>query len=225
MADLIDLTGDTYGRLKVIKEVERKGYTRRWLCQCSCNSDPIIVTMPNLRNNHTRSCGCLHSELTSQANMVDLVGRSFGKLKVLRRDPKKRKSQKVFWICECKCGNSCSVEGVKLVDETTKSCGCRRAEVGEELKEHNKKNLYEEDIFVPLLKSKLRSDSTTGVKGVYYHRDKKGNLKYRASIRIKNKTYYLGSHDTMEKAIAARLAGEEKYHAPYIEALKERNNE
>lgn len=34
----------------------------RWLCQCSCGSNPIKVTQTKLKNGHTLSCGCLKYE-------------------------------------------------------------------------------------------------------------------------------------------------------------------
>ena len=75
----LDLTGDKYGRLTVKKEVERKGYTRRWLCACDCGNERV-VTQPNLRNNHTTSCGCARKEKASASNSKDLTLERFGKL-------------------------------------------------------------------------------------------------------------------------------------------------
>lgn len=59
--------GDRYGRLTVIEEVEPRIYAarrrrrRRFKCQCECG-ETTIVDMPNLRNGHTSSCGCLQRE-------------------------------------------------------------------------------------------------------------------------------------------------------------------
>lgn len=53
--------GDQYGRLTIIKEVERhrqpNGVIRRqMLCRCECGNEST-VTLPNLRSGHTTSCG------------------------------------------------------------------------------------------------------------------------------------------------------------------------
>lgn len=55
---LIDLTGQTFGRLIVIRQVESRNQQRRWLADCSCGNQTIVTTK-NLNNGQTRSCGCL----------------------------------------------------------------------------------------------------------------------------------------------------------------------
>lgn len=65
---LIDLTGRTFGRLKVIKRVTGDGgYSQprpRWLCECECGNKAVVLGA-NLRSGMTRSCGCLRSEKAS----------------------------------------------------------------------------------------------------------------------------------------------------------------
>ena len=59
--------GDRYGRLAIIREVERQGkYNRRFECQCDCGN-AIVARMADLRSHNTESCGCLHRERTSAA--------------------------------------------------------------------------------------------------------------------------------------------------------------
>jgi hypothetical protein len=218
MPKRIDLTGQRYGRLTVIKEADQNGYTRRWLCRCDCGNE-MTVTMYNLRTGHTVSCGCVQKERASQNNTDDLTGSVFGRLKVLRRsDTKPYKSRHVFWECQCDCGNTTIADGVRLKDGTTQSCGCLRTDKGVGLQEYNNANLYIDGVFTPILKSKLRTDSSTGVKGVSRKRKKSGAIAYRSSIRIKGKTYYLGEYATIEEAAAARKRGEKKYHKPYLES-------
>lgn len=68
MGKFQDLTGMTFGRLKVIKRAEDyispKGYRKaQWLCECSCeNKTKIIVIGNNLTRGKTLSCGCIHDE-------------------------------------------------------------------------------------------------------------------------------------------------------------------
>ena len=54
-----------YGRLTVIKEVEPftndKQTKRQMLCECDCGTR-MIYYLSNLRNGHTKSCGCLRDE-------------------------------------------------------------------------------------------------------------------------------------------------------------------
>lgn len=56
---------------------------------------------------------------------IDLTGRTFGALTVLRRD-EARKGKDAFWICRCgKCGQEKSIRGVYLTGPRAyKDCGC-----------------------------------------------------------------------------------------------------
>ena len=76
MADFkgIDLTGNTYGRLTVIKysgySLTPKGVKRpKWECRCSCGNT-IIVCGNDLKSGHTVSCGCYKKEQTSKATIT-----------------------------------------------------------------------------------------------------------------------------------------------------------
>jgi len=54
-------TGNRYGRLIAIKEVEDK----KWLCKCDCGNVKSIASA-SLRSGATRSCGCLRREKTGK---------------------------------------------------------------------------------------------------------------------------------------------------------------
>jgi hypothetical protein len=54
----------------------------------------------------------------------DLAGQKFGMLMVIRYD--ESRNNKVYWICQCDCGNTVSVRAQKLKESCTKSCGCYR---------------------------------------------------------------------------------------------------
>lgn len=72
MGKLIDLTGQRFGRLTVIERsddyiVPSGQHKPRWLCKCDCGNEVVVWGM-SLRNEGTRSCGCLNSELTAERN-------------------------------------------------------------------------------------------------------------------------------------------------------------
>jgi len=215
----IDLTGQKYGRLTVIKEVERNGYTRRWLCRCECGNE-TIVTQPNLRNGHTTSCGCVQRERASETNIADLTGKKFGRLTVVERLGT-AKNRKVIWLCKCDCGNTTNVQSDKLLSGETTSCGCARVEAGKAVQQTLHEELTIDGVVVPYLTRKARSDNRSGVKGVNIVTLKSGEKRYKAFITIKGKTTYLGSFKTLEEAEQARKKAEEIYHKPYIDKLKE----
>lgn len=69
---MLDITGNRYGRLTVIREVERIRYAsgnshRVWECLCDCGNI-IRCTTDRLRRGNTKSCGCLRKEITSKKN-------------------------------------------------------------------------------------------------------------------------------------------------------------
>ncbi len=70
MVKAIDLTGEKFQRLSVIKRVENTGYCKSrpngkptWKCECQCG---VIINVmgDSLRSGHTKSCGCLNRELS-----------------------------------------------------------------------------------------------------------------------------------------------------------------
>lgn len=62
-----DLTGETFSRLTVISFAglisKKSGRKRYWNCVCECGKEVLLGTN-QLASGHTRSCGCLHSEVT-----------------------------------------------------------------------------------------------------------------------------------------------------------------
>lgn len=58
MSAFIDLTGQKFNMLMVIKRVENKGKLTAWLCKCDCGNETIVVGT-HLKNGHTKSCGCI----------------------------------------------------------------------------------------------------------------------------------------------------------------------
>ena len=65
------------------------------------------------------------------SKLIDRTGQRFGKLVVLSRDTSN--TNKVYWLCQCDCGNTKSVESYKLKTGHTTSCGC----------EHYKRNYHD----------------------------------------------------------------------------------
>ena len=60
---LVDITGQRFSRLTVVKVAERTADGRAlWLCQCDCGNK-IIAYSYNLRSGNTGSCGCFHLEI------------------------------------------------------------------------------------------------------------------------------------------------------------------
>jgi len=58
--------------------------------------------------------------------LVNLVGKKFGKLLVVKRADNRNNS--VFWLCKCDCGNEVVVRGDSLKQGKTQSCSCLQKE-------------------------------------------------------------------------------------------------
>ena len=129
----IDLTGQKFGRLTVLKQDISKNGHAYWICQCDCGNI-ISVLGNNLRNGKTKSCGCLQKELISERSIIDLTGQKFGHLTVLRRDLS-RIGNNAYWVCQCDCGNTIIVRGSSLKSGNTKSCGCIKSKGESKIKD------------------------------------------------------------------------------------------
>lgn len=133
--NLIDLTGQRFGRLVVVNLSHKNENTHQyyWNCKCDCGNE-CIVYGGHLKNGHTRSCGCYNKEKITESNLIDLVGQRFGKLTVIKRigahySPSGTSTP--TWLCQCDCGNQVEVMGAALRNGTS-SCGCISS-MGEEL--------------------------------------------------------------------------------------------
>lgn len=127
MPKLIDLTGQTFGRLTVL-EIDKNIYkgTKKWICKCTCGTIKSVQGS-NLRNGLTQSCGCLQREKTTHS----FIGQRFGKLVVLKDSGKRKSNRGIIWTCKCDCGNICDVAGTSLQQKDTFSCGCLKQSHGE----------------------------------------------------------------------------------------------
>lgn len=60
MGKFVDLTGQRFEKLVVIRRAENTSYGHpQWLCQCDCGNQTIVLGA-HLRSGHTKSCGCMH---------------------------------------------------------------------------------------------------------------------------------------------------------------------
>lgn len=131
MGKAIDITGQRFGRLIALKPTENRSSkgSIMWLCKCDCGTIKEI-SIANLRNKRTKSCGCLARELTSKRQSesgYNLTGKRFGRLKVIKAVGK-RKNDGRIWLCKCDCGNTTEVSARTLVSGHTRSCGCLQIE-------------------------------------------------------------------------------------------------
>ena len=128
----IDLTGQRFGQLTVLREEpQRDKYGRvMWVCRCDCGN-VVAVASGELRNGHKKSCGCLKKEFADQRK-DKVAGKRFGRLTVLREEPQRDKYGRVMWVCRCDCGNVVAVATSDLLKGSVRSCGCLQKEIAEQ---------------------------------------------------------------------------------------------
>jgi len=140
MHNLMDLTGKKFGRYP------NKWGNAMWLCRCECGTKKVICGQ-NLTRGDTKSCGCLQRELASakmkltpSKKLINIKGKRFGELIVIRRDfSDPRSKTKAMWLCKCDCGEYKIIDGGALRYGRTKSCGCLR---NKRTKLANMRNLF-----------------------------------------------------------------------------------
>ena len=131
MGKIIDITGMTFGKLKVLGPDPQKGRYLKWICECECGNF-ISVNGANLRSGNTKSCGCLKSKgivdynATQSEKAIIPNGTRFGKLIVIddlglrEQVPGHRRR---WYRCLCDCGQEKEVMGNQLKTGNTASCG------------------------------------------------------------------------------------------------------
>lgn len=123
------LTGVRFSKLVVqsyaetLKSTSANGTIRStgtWLCICDCGREKICKTL-DLTSGNVRSCGCL-----SGPYRIDLTGHRSGRLVVLRhvRNERYDGGSRVWWLCQCDCGNEIEVRGDAIRGDAVHSCGC-----------------------------------------------------------------------------------------------------
>lgn len=126
-----NIIGKRFNRLIVLERVIDKDGCVMWKCKCDCGN--IIITRgSSLRSGHTKSCGCLQRDFVKKLNSVDMIGKKFGKLTVVRESEKRDSNGNKYWFCDCDCGTkNHEVSGRNLRLGRVLSCGCFRSR-GEE---------------------------------------------------------------------------------------------
>lgn len=141
MGKKIDLTGQTFDRLKVIGEAKRSELNHDsgtyWRCRCQCGNE-VIVSGKNLRSKNTRSCGCLvrdHAREISAGIRDDMSGTSKDGLKIIERvdrpegTPYGKYMTSCWYRCRCICGKEAVLASQYIRNVPSPSCGCRKRQV------------------------------------------------------------------------------------------------
>jgi hypothetical protein len=130
MGKFIDLTGQRFGRLTVLKRAKKpdgcseKNKKTYWSCVCDCGKE-VVKCADSLKIGDTKSCGCLRENHLP-------IGMKIGLLKIIAiaEKPEFKRTKGRYYLCTCDCGKDkiVSEEVLKQAGENI-SCGCKRIEL------------------------------------------------------------------------------------------------
>lgn len=129
MRKKIDLLGQRFGKLTItfaapsICVGKSKHMETRWNAICDCGKE-INVATGHLRKGSIRSCGCIKYDIFKD-KIKNIIGKIFNYLT----------AKEIIVInnnthvkCDCKCGKEIVVLYNSLINDNTKSCGCKKVE-------------------------------------------------------------------------------------------------
>ena len=223
MARLIDMTGRKFGRLTVVKRVEKpKGSESKeafWLCQCDCGNTKIIAGY-YLRSGTSKSCGCYNID-----NLKSRKGIKYGGKHGMYTE----RVYKIYHAMKARCFNpnnkfynNYGGRGITVCDEWLGEDGFNN------FYNWAMKNGYTDDLTIDRIdvngnyepsncrwadrsiqgfNRRIQANNKTGHKGICML----PGVKYRSYIKKNNKQIPLGVYERLEDAIEAREKAEKEY--------------
>ena len=230
---VVDLVGQTFGRLTVVKRVEDyvcnngRKYTQ-WLCKCSCGDNSYIsIVSTNLKNGSTKSCGCLQKEVVSKIKKKYNTYNLSGKYGIgytskdeefyfdledydLIKDYCWFLDNKGYVISRNILNNEEHIYLHKLLFPYSEEVDHLSHKPNDNRKENLRPVSHNENMFNKC----IYNNNTSGVTGVTWH---KRMNKWRVSITVNKKPIHLGYFDKedFDKAVKIRKQAEEKYFGKY----------
>lgn len=203
---LEDLTGKVFGLLTVIEQAKRTTGTR-WLCKCECGNFKVFFAA-NIKRGLSRSCGCLSKKIKAEART---------------KHGKSKSSEYIAWSnAKGRCNNPndnrydhYGARGITF-DKAWDDFEVFLADMGP--KPSSKHTLERIDVDQGYTASNCKwvhfSEQAHnkqvinkyGVNGVY---ERCG--RYVARIGVNGKDKHIGTFDTVDEAIDARLKAEKEY--------------
>lgn len=160
---------------------------------------------------------------------LDLTGKTFSRLTVVSYAGR-AKNGNALWNCECSCGGTAVVDGYRLRNGATKSCGCYRRELMRKLILENPKTRAQmgnterftdsEGVNVGAI-TKRRSTNRSGVVGVSFDRQ---SGKWNSRLFMKGKLLLNKQFVDFQAAVDARKEAEKKYLTPLLERIDKSND-
>lgn len=138
MPPLINLIGQRFNNLLVIERASNIGRYTAWKCKCDCGKE-CVVRGADLKNNHTKSCGCLKIQKTQEkfySQAINHIREKYGHLTILEVTDKRTSDRHILYKCQCDCEQKTIIyKPLKdLKNGHTVSCGCLISKGEEKIK-------------------------------------------------------------------------------------------
>ena len=230
MARTRDLSGQKIGQLTVLERAANSPRTEKhrprtqWLCVCDCGKKTVIRS-DHLVDGTTLSCGCLQKKAASTANKRETpfiikgdiaIGKTAQGIEfVIDAEDLSKVAGKTWHI------NAMGYPQTNIYSEGTSPL-LHRIIMGDYEKgfcvdhiDRDKLNNRKSNLRIcrqvdNAKNTSMRINNTSGFTGV---REQHG--KWYAEIRANGKTHRLGSFDSFEAAVNARIEGEKQYFGEY----------
>ena len=226
--EVVDLIGQTFGRLTVIRRAEDIVYNDinyiAWWCKCSCgNPKEIKARSKDLKDGFKQSCGCLTTERLKKYNRYDLNG-EYG-IGWTNKDEEFYfdledfdKIKNYCWFTNDS-GYIIAKEGKKHISISRLLMGIKDYDwtkmyvdhINGNIKDNRRKNLRLATPSQNSMNAEISKNNSSGCTGV--RKNIKG--KWSALITVRRNRIYLGSFDNYEDAVKARKEAEEKYFGEF----------
>ena len=225
-----DLTGQTFGLLKVLYQVEDyispKGvHHPMWMCECQCEKhNRKVINGYVLTRGESKSCGCIVGKHNKRYNTYDLT-QSVG-IGYTQQNDIFYFDKKDYDIIKDYCWNKDTHGYFKTLYEGHKIYLHRLImglnnntnekiivdHINHNLADNRKENLRITDTTHNLMNSIIRKDNKSSVRGVSYNTNR--NM-WESKIAVYGKEIFLGRFKNFEDAVKARKEAEEKYFGDY----------
>lgn len=226
-----NLLGQRFGRLVVVERGENtKSGNAQWLCKCDCGNPELkLVVATRLKNGETRSCGCLQKEIASETHSkpneydwsrdcgVGFTSQpdSYGRYEFYFDKEDYDKIKNYTWGFNndyLRDTKDRSIAMHQLILPTKDGYIPEHIHGSQTRNDNRKSNLRPATQTQNLMNTKIRTDNTSGVKGVHWRRD---TNKWTATIWVNKKCISLGCFNKFEEAVRARKDAEEKYFGEF----------
>ena len=205
-----DLVGKRFGRLMVTERDngrDRKSSQAVWMCLCDCGARTSVIA-GNLKNGSVKSCGCLRRDNTTTHGNSKKPEYRLWRAMLYRCNNPKAAPYKDYGGRGVKvCGRWASYENFIIDMGERQTPGLSLDRIDND-KGYSPKNCQWVTQTQQTRNQRVFRKNKTGMAGILW---RERDQRYQATITHNGANIYLGYFPTIDKAIAARKAGEAKY--------------